>query len=84
MADLEPEKHCATCICGRRASIQADGIPRTGGGTIAWAEHLEVFVQYARLYGAEQSAERIAERSGFGRREAESLLGRPLRTWEPR
>lgn len=54
-------------------------------GTISWDEHLEVWKAYARQYGYGcQSAERIAERCGFGYCEAEELLNRDLQTWEPR
>ena len=55
---------------------------RQPDGSITWEEHLEVFEKYAAKYGREQSAERIAERWGFGKEEAETLLGRPLQTWE--
>ena len=69
-----------------RALVQADP-PRRGSrcaGTILWAEHEEAWKQYARLFGASQSAERIAERGGYGYGELELLLGHEPRTWEPR
>lgn len=76
-------QHCATCICGRRAPVQAD---RECGrlGTIAWAEHLLAWSAYAARYGRDQSAERIAERAGFSYGELVALLGHEPTTWEPR
>lgn len=72
----------------RRAPVQADGYSRQPGyvppGTITWEEHMQVYACYAKRYGTSQSAERLAERAGFGKSEAETLLGRPLTTWEPR
>lgn len=65
----------------RGSHRRSSGIP---AGIIDWSEHLEVYGRYADLYGTDQSAERIAERGGFGVFEAEALLGRPLRTWRPR
>lgn len=59
-------------------------IPTKEPGTIEWSEHLEVWEKYAEQHGRSQSAERIAERWGFGFFEAETLLGRPLKTWKPR
>ena len=87
MAD---EKHCPTCICGRRAPMQEDeGLPRNnpnwhGPGTIAWSEHLLAFSAYATRYGEDQSAERLAQRGGFGYGELLMFLGREPTTWEPR
>lgn len=75
------EKHCPSCICGRRAPVQ--GGDSRGPGTISWTEHLAVWSAYAAIYGSRQSAEQIAERAGFGFREATALLGKPLATWEP-
>ncbi len=69
----------------RRAPVQAerrDGESRSAG-TISWEEHEEVWRAYAKRWGAGQSAERIAERHGFGRFEAIELLGRELDTFEP-
>lgn len=64
----------------RRAPLQ--GTRGIGpAGTIAWAEHLEVWEAYARRYGRAQGAERIAERGGFGQGEVRSLLGREPRTF---
>lgn len=79
--------HCETCICGKRAPVQDQrglaGAPNMPEGTISWEEYLEVYARYAALYGTSQSAERLAERGGFGYYEAQKLLGRPLRTWRP-
>ncbi len=81
-------------IENRRAPVQGDFTQVPGGepghkrytaaGTITWAEHLEVWEKYAARYGRSQSAERMAERQGFSKLEAEDLLGRPLATWEER
>lgn len=60
-----------------------DGLWKVRPGTIAWSEHLEVYEAYAKQFGKSQSAERIEERGGFGKEEAEKLIGRPLKTWEP-
>lgn len=72
----------------RRAPVQGDPAPRgrwkNPPGTMSWEEHLEVYEVYAARFGRDQSAERIAERHGFSKDEAEMLIGRPLRTWEPR
>jgi hypothetical protein len=73
----------------RRAPVQGEGYrthepgykPR---GTIAWSEHLEVFEGYAKRYGRDQSAERIAERGGFGWNECVMFLGREPTTWRSR
>ena len=80
--------HCDTCICGRRAPVQderSDGVrAAVPEGSITWEEHLEVYERYAALYGTRQSAERLAERGGFGFYEAQTLLGRALKTWSVR
>jgi len=76
----------------RRAPVQADDTPRklrTGApgevpGTVAWSEHLEAWPDYARRYGGDQSAERIAERGGFSYWELCKHLGRAPTTWRPR
>ena len=72
----------------RRAPVQADSYKGRPDycppGSITWEEHVEVWMAYAKKYGNGQSAERMAERCGFGKTEAENLLGRPLRTWESR
>ena len=91
-----PDKHCETCICGRRAPVQADSgaclpighparpVDAHEPGTIAWAEHVEVWSAYAARYGRSQDAERIAERGGFSYGEIVMLIGRKPRTWAPR
>lgn len=76
-------EHCQTCICGRRAPVQADSHRNKPAGSIAWSEHLEAWSAYAAKYGSDQSAERIAERAGFGYGELVMFLGREPRTWEP-
>lgn len=90
------EKHCETCICGRRAPVQGDSTARLpidhpgrrpgakGPGTIAWTEHLEAYANYVARWGSGQSAERLAERGGFGCAELRDLLGHEPKTWEPR
>jgi len=65
----------------RRAPVQADR--QRPAGSITWAEHLAVYEAYARKYGRSQSAERIAERGGFGYDEA-ALIGVQLKTWVQR
>lgn len=78
-----------------RAPMQGDGLwqlrpgdPRRAGahppGTIAWSEHLEVWARYDEKWRCGQSAERIAERGGFGFVEASELLGHEPTTWEAR
>jgi len=64
----------------RRAPLQATrgvGV----AGTISWEEHLEVWAAYAAVHGDRQSAERIADRGGFGHSEVRFLLGREPRTF---
>lgn len=93
------ESHCPTCICGRRAPVQGDyegyaaharaeiakriGREPKGAGTIAWSEHVLAWNDYARRYGRQQSAERMAERGGFGYGELIEHLGREPLTWAP-
>ena len=74
---------CPTCICGRRAPVQATHSLGRGPGTIAWAEHLLAFSVYAVRYGGAQSAERIARHGGFDFEELVTFLGRGPETWEP-
>jgi len=71
----------------RRAPVQAEhhrtpGL-RVPAGTMSWAEHEEVWRAYQAKYHGHQDAECIARRGGFGRQEAETLLGRHLKTWIP-
>ncbi len=62
---------------------EADGL--VGEGTIAWSEHVEAWTAYAALPGCSgQSAERLAERGGFGYQELCGYLGRKPTTWQPR
>jgi hypothetical protein len=85
------EQHCATCICGRRAPVQGDypdekrraaeqGKPPHGPGTVSWEEHLLAWSAYA-AHGHSQSAERLAQRGGFGYGEMTELLGHEPKTW---
>lgn len=67
----------------RRAPVQANRKHAKPAGTVDWAEHVEAWQAYAKLYGTSQSAERIAERSGFCYGELVDLLGRAPTTWEP-
>lgn len=69
----------------RRAPMQGEhGKNKRPGGTIAWSEHMEIYEAYAKRYGRDQSAERLAERGGFGWNECVLLLGREPTTWQPR
>ena len=69
----------------RRAPVQGDYNRATRryerAGSIAWAEHVEAWEDYARRYGRDQSAERIAERGGFGYQELVEHLRREPTTW---
>ena len=69
----------------RRAPVQGDYNRATrryeNAGSIAWAEHVEAWEDYARRYGRDQSAERIAERGGFGYAELVDHLKRVPTTW---
>jgi len=53
-------------------------------GMVAWAEHVRAWDAYAAQYGRDQSAERIAERGGFGFIELTKFLGHEPTTWRPR
>ena len=70
----------------RRAPVQA--VYQRGrevpDGTVSWAEHVEAWTVYAKRYGNDQSAERIAERHGFCFCELTKLLGHEPTTWRPR
>lgn len=75
----------------RRAPVQGQimhGL-RSGGprhipaGTIAWWEHERAWADYAKRFGKDQSADRIAERGGFGLHELIDHLGGPPSTWRP-
>lgn len=82
------DKHCETCICGRRAPVQGEGPyedrPKRGPGSVSWDEHLLAWSNYAAEYGSGQSAERMAERGGFGYWEITMFLGHEPKTWTPR
>ena len=72
----------------RRAPVQGSrriprGQPGHLPGTISWAEHVEAWEDYAKRCGRDQSAERIAERGGFGHSELVNHLGHLPTTWEP-
>lgn len=81
---------CELCIKNRRAPVQGDlgwSSPRhfpaaKPPGTIAWSEHVEAWEAYSKKWGSGQSAERIAERQGFGYAELVELLGREPLTWK--
>lgn len=51
-------------------------------GLIDWEEFLEAYQEYIKKYGTSQSAERIAERGGFGYYELVKFLKREPRTWK--
>lgn len=78
------ERHCPTCICGKRAPVQADRQYSKGPGSIEWAEHVLAWSAYAAKYGTSQSAERLAERQGFAYGELVMFLGHEPTTWSPR
>lgn len=60
-------------------------VPLVPEGTIPWADHLLVYERYAAQFGRSQSAERIADRGGFGACEIAYLgCGEVLERWEPR
>lgn len=76
----------------KRAVVQGSyhGHPRNrtgakgeGPGTIAWAEHELAWLDYARRYGNEQSAQRMHDRGGFSYAELVDHLGREPETWLP-
>lgn len=77
---------CGPVSIQRRAPVQGNyrlprGVPGAAPGTVEWAEHVEAWEAYAKRYGRDQSAERIAERTGFGYRELTTFLGHEPRTW---
>jgi hypothetical protein len=53
-------------------------------GTITWEEHLMAWEKYAERFGRDQSADRIAARSGFSFGELVMLLGREPESWKSR
>lgn len=84
---MSSQGHCPTCICGRRAPVQASyesrGRPRKPAGTVAWWEHEKAWEDYGARYSS-QDAERIAERGGFGYWEMTDHLGHEPTTWSVR
>lgn len=67
----------------REEAIKELGREPRGPGTISWEEHERAWCDYARRYGRQQSAERLAERGGFGYGELIDHLGREPETWRP-
>lgn len=63
----------------RRFPIQAEDVgrhhPRRPAGTVPWSVGVAAWERYAARYGRDQSAERIAERGGFGHGEMHTFLG---------
>ena len=53
-------------------------------GTIDYDEHILAWNGYVKLYGDYQTADRIAERGGFGYDELVSFLGHHPSTWKAR
>ena len=67
-----------------RAPVQASwkgGRAVKPAGSIAWEEHVRAHEAYRAKYGACQSAERIAERGGFGHEELLLFLGHEPETF---
>jgi hypothetical protein len=54
--------------------------PEHHSGTVAWEEHEEAWADYA-IRHRDQTAERLAQRGGFGYAEITDHLGHPPRTW---
>jgi hypothetical protein len=52
-------------------------------GTISDEEFRAIYECYVARYGRGQSAERLAERGGFGYAEIVALTGKPPKTWQP-
>ena len=48
------------------------------GPDIHWDTAEEIYKQYVKLFGNQQSLERIAERGGFGWSEVEFIYGKKL------
>jgi len=72
-------------VAGRRVPVQADRNLLPGvhfpPGTVSWDEHVEAWNGYAKHFGRDQDAERIAARGGFSFVELCAFLGRPPATW---
>lgn len=78
------DKHCETCICGKRAPVQASRKHGKGPGTISWEEHTRAHSGYVAYWGSgNQSAQRLAERGGFSYCELVDFLGHEPKTWAP-
>lgn len=67
----------------RRAPVQGEW-PSRPSGTVSWWEHEQAYEDYRRRFGNGQTAERLAERGGFGYSEMTDHLGHEPTTWEPR
>jgi hypothetical protein len=72
-------------VTERRAPAQSDywkskDSPEHLPDTISWEEHDQIWQLYAAKYGKGQSAERIAERGGFGWNEIAKLTGSAPKT----
>lgn len=96
-----PRGYCANAFCdsNRRAAVRgnaffasddpADQEPAFSipPGTIAWDEHVKVWLAYADRFCVGKSNEEVnaavVARGGFSLPEICSLLGRPPRTWRP-
>ena len=86
---LLAKAHAELAAGAKRAPVQGDrlipkGQPGHDAGSISWAEHMLAWQDYARRYGQGQSAERLAERGGFGYAELCSHLRRAPATWKAR
>lgn len=66
----------------RRVPVQGEG--KKPSGSITWSEHVKAWEIYDRKWRCGQSAERLAERGGFGWLELVDLLGYEPTTWEPK
>ncbi len=56
--------------------FKVQGLPGQKACTIPWWLAEEVYAEYSKRYGNEQSLERLNERGGFGRGEVLTLLRR--------
>ncbi len=66
------------------APVQGDREPKRPAGVVAWWEHAEAWEDYAKRYGRDQSAERLAERAGFSYAELTDHLKHEPTTWRAR
>ena len=67
----------------KRAPVQA-GAGKRPAGSISWEEHVAAWTAYRKRFANDQSAERIAQRGGFGYDRLVALLGGEPATWSPR